>query len=294
VTVGGLSMDFLALLATDRINDSITSGSRPFFPYEFPIAALSIAFCRMTLVSHVNEPMGLRWFFSGLLGILAYTGKSYELIIAVELFSYVIVFWILYIIPRQKYSPAQRLAVIAGGAILCMIVSHALTTGLWLRALRCMTPYFVVTIFKYLFPIDELREAITIMYKLSLEPKTLEAMLHHLLFVTAHIQVGTGYLGIHFLTMQQARRNLLVRLDVDEGVVANGDDTAASADNQGKPSNMMDRSKSFKKGAAGFSTWYFLSSVSPSTFCPSLTTLPFSLWSGVAVYDSDYSLWEPQ
>jgi uncharacterized membrane protein len=264
-------MELLSLLATHRIlkddTASSSSHSRPFFPYEYPIAALAIAFFRMTMVCHNNEPAAVRWLFSALLALLAFSGKSYELILAVELFSYVIVFWLLYILPSQnKYSATQRLAMIAGGAILCLVVSHALTTGLMLRAVGMITPSFVVTIFKYLFPIDELREAIDVMFKLSLEPETLAAMFQHLLFVTAHIQIGIGFLGIHFLTKQQSRRNLLVRLDVDE----NGQAAAAAGANSGrsssssngdaaptsneKPSKMVDRARSFKKGAAAFST----------------------------------------
>ena len=43
----------------------------------------------------------------------------------------------------------------------------------------------------------------------------LHDMLCHLLFVTAHIQVGLGHIGIAFLTSEQRRKNMLIRMDVD-------------------------------------------------------------------------------
>jgi hypothetical protein len=274
----GTTMELLSLLATHRIlkNDSDGNNNgddgdsgRPFFPYEYPIAAVSVAFFRLTLVGHDREPAELRWCFAALLALLAYHGKSYELILAVELFSYVIVYWWLYVVRSSSstsscrpaaYSAWQRLAMIAGGALLCRVVAHAVTTGRWLRAMSAVTPSGVVYVIKYLFPVDELREAIDIMFKLTLEPDILAAMLHHLFFVTAHIQIGIGYLGIHFLTQQQARRNLLVRLDVDDDAAPvtatnNNNDTPNTTSNGGKkPSTMIERAGSFKKGAAAFST----------------------------------------
>jgi hypothetical protein len=295
----GTTMELLSLLATHRIlkNDSTGNNGddgdsgRPFFPYEYPIAAVSVAFFRLTLIGHDREPAELRWCFAALLALLAYHGKSYELILAVELFSYVIVYWWLYVVRSSSsssscrpaaYSTWQRLAMIAGGALLCRIVAHAVTTGHWLSAMAAVTPSGVVYVIKYLFPIDELREAIDIMFKLTLEPDILAAMLHHLFFVTAHIQIGIGYLGIHFLTQQQARRNLLVRLDVDDAapVKATNNDAPSTTSNGGnkKASTMIERAGSFKKGAAAFSTCReFVPAPWPRAPCAFSLTIPHFL-----------------
>ena len=40
-------------------------------------------------------------------------------------------------------------------------------------------------------------------------------MLAHLLFVTFHIQMGLGHIGIAFLTSKQRRKNMLIRMDVE-------------------------------------------------------------------------------
>jgi DNA mismatch repair ATPase MutL len=72
-------------------------------------------------------------------------------------------------------------------------------------------------LFYCLFPIHELHRAYDIMHQFadSSNPGVLQKQVHHLLFVTFHIQVGIGYLGIHFLRQEQHRRNQLIRMDMD-------------------------------------------------------------------------------
>jgi hypothetical protein len=97
------------------------------------------------------------------------------------------------------------------------------------------------------------------------DPAVLEKQARHLLFVTFHIQVGMGYLGIGFLRKEQYRRNQLVRLDVpDENDKKNAkhnatdgngknDTSAASASAATTATNSnLQRSQRFQRGAAPF------------------------------------------
>ena len=61
-----------------------------YFPYECIIAAISVAFFRMTIKSNTEEPLLLRIFFALSLGCLAYLKKPYEMIHAIEVFSYAV------------------------------------------------------------------------------------------------------------------------------------------------------------------------------------------------------------
>jgi hypothetical protein len=120
------------------------------FPYELAIAAISIAFFRITIPLHAKEPTSLRWFFAAVLGGLAYTNKSYELISAVELFSYAVPFFLYSEIPLEKLgflfkkkkqkqkkqekdsSKLLRLLGIAVSAVLSFLLCHLAATGdLW-------------------------------------------------------------------------------------------------------------------------------------------------------------------
>ena len=52
----------------------------------------------------------------------------------------------------------------------------------------------------------------------------LQNMLTHLLFVTFHVQMGMGHVGIAFLMKEQDRKNMLVRMDVDDNNDDDDDD----------------------------------------------------------------------
>ena len=66
-----------------------------------------------------------------------------------------------------------------------------------------------------MFPIHELHASYDIIHSFVSDKVMLHDMLCHLLFVTAHIQVGLGHIGIAFLTSEQRRKNMLIRMDVD-------------------------------------------------------------------------------
>jgi hypothetical protein len=279
----------------------------PYFPYEPLIAAISIIFFRMTVKLHSNEPIILRWLFCIVLGILAYTKQSYQLITAVELFSYTISYLLLLSIQQQQQqqqhyvtssSPhnttkssntrtqqlmyiMQRLLLIVFSAISSMLISHVIftstTTNIFLIQFlyKYMIPSYIVQLFLYLFPIVEIYKAYTIMYQLSFEKIFFQSMIYHLFFVTFHIQVGMGFLGIAFLRAEQSRRNQLIRLDVYENEVdennnhANTTTTANQNHNDNtnhgngtiqkttnsRETQMSEKSKLFQRGAAPFSTF---------------------------------------
>jgi hypothetical protein len=83
-------------------------------------------------------------------------------------------------------------------------------------------------------------------------------MLRHLLFVTVHIQFGLGHIGIDFLTSEQKRKNMLIRMDVDNPAPvennekngkANGRDNSV---NNNTKSNKFDPSSKFRRSAPTF------------------------------------------
>ncbi len=77
----------------------------------------------------------------------------------------------------------------------------------------------ISNIFQYMFPLSELKSSYnTISSFFDGDPSNqqfLHDMLCHLLFVTFHIQMGLGYIGIAFLMSEQTRKNMLIRMDID-------------------------------------------------------------------------------
>ena len=69
--------------------------------------------------------------------------------------------------------------------------------------------------FHYMFPIDELAASYDIVTSFVSDKELLHDMVAHLLFVTFHIQMGLGHIGIAFLTSEQRRKNMLIRMDVE-------------------------------------------------------------------------------
>ena len=66
----------------------------------------------------------------------------------------------------------------------------------------------------YLLPLTEFADAHDIITEF-VDPSELYAKAGHLLFVTFHIQVGMGFLGISFLRAEQSRKNALVKIEED-------------------------------------------------------------------------------
>jgi hypothetical protein len=250
-----------------------------YFPYEPIIAAIAISFFRSTVRLQQSEPMILRWFFCILLASLAYTKKSYELITAVEIFSYT-VSWLIVrpIITTSSSSSSSRsssaipqstrhvfvlqLLSIATGAVVSMLISHAIFTvamsNPMMEQIYRFTPSIVTKSVTYLFPIYEMKAAYRIMEQFAMDHSFFQKMIHHLFFVTFHIQVGMGFIGIAFLRAEQSRRNELIRLDVQEKVESSDENsssvnTSNGAQREGGNKQMLEKSRLFQRGAAPFS-----------------------------------------
>ena len=101
-----------------------------------------------------------------------------------------------------------------------------------------------------MFPIQELAASYEIVNHFVTDKELLHAMLAHLLFVTFHIQMGLGHIGIAFLTSEQRRKNMLIRMDVDEEKESNN----SSKKNKNKKGNgkKVDISRKFRRSAPGF------------------------------------------
>jgi hypothetical protein len=212
-------------LTTHRDND-LGADAVSFFQYECLLAGIAICFSRWTISK--KEPPLLRGFFALMLGLVAYSKQTYELICAVHIFSYTLPYLF-----REIRDKSTRLALIGLSAGVSFLLSHVvLSKQTWLLLVRC-TPAPIALALNYFFPVQEIYMA----YKMLLHfmtPAILNKQVTHLVFATFHIQVGIGYLGIAFLMKEQSRRNQLVRMDMQEG------------------DQKQQASRRFQKGAAPF------------------------------------------
>ena len=114
----------------------------------------------------------------------------------------------------------------------------------------------------YLMPIKEFKAAHDIIAEF-IDPTELYAKSKHLLFVTFHIQVGMGYLGIEFLRAEQGRKNQLVKIeeevkksgdgsDSDNAVKMNGTKNKTKTKSTEKKTKQKDASEKFRKSAGPF------------------------------------------
>lgn len=101
----------------------------------------------------------------------------------------------------------------------------------------------------YLLPVKEFISAHDIIAEF-VNPTELYSKARHLLFVTFHIQVGMGYLGISFLQAEQSRKNALVKIEEDMKKDAKEEETKTSKPNGNKEDH--DPSAKFRKSAGSF------------------------------------------
>lgn len=242
------------------------------FRYGMLISAISILFFRTTVTfpkTTINEPPFLQWFFGGLLAFLTYSNKSYELISAVEIFSYLVSFLLFSdYIPSVFFNFAKdknktnvlRIVLIAISAILCLMVCHLAATGILFRFLTSVTPTFISNGLVSIFPIQEIRASYDVIDEFVSEEGLLRDQVLRLFFITFHIQVGIGYLGIDFLKQEQHRRNELVRMDLSRGDeedskskgLKNSNDERGAKPKTEENQRVMKRSRKFQRTAAPF------------------------------------------
>jgi len=117
----------------------------------------------------------------------------------------------------------------------------------------------------YLLPIQEFINAHDIITEF-VDPAELYPKIVHLFFVTFHIQVGMGFLGIEFLRAEQSRKNALIKIEDDvkkhatEVQSANGRNT--NDKNKKKSTDeseeKYDASRNFRKSAGPFIFFFAL------------------------------------
>jgi hypothetical protein len=105
----------------------------------------------------------------------------------------------------------------------------------------------------YLLPVQEFISAHDIITEF-VDPADLYAKAGHLLFVTFHIQVGMGFLGIEFLRAEQSRKNALVKIEEDVKKPAKGSKQNGKANkkNDDRKNEAPDASRSFRQTAGPF------------------------------------------
>ena len=241
-------------LTTHRDKDLGVDASS-FFQYECIIAAIAVAFFRTTIKSHDHEPLALRLFFSLTLAGLAFVKKPYEIICAMQMFSYAVPLLLKRQQMTQSALPSTRrlnwLLLVALSACLSLAISHFLLSDDFFSIIAFVTPSLLKRLTLYLIPIYEVQQAYDIITQF-VDPGVLQKQLAHLLFVTFNIQVGMGYLGIEFLKREQKRRNELIRIDM-----TSDPDATAPAENGPKVSEeIVEKQKSasrrFQRGAGPF------------------------------------------
>jgi hypothetical protein len=257
-----ITSDSLFGLALTTYRDKDLGPDAPsFFLYECLIAAIAVGFFRVTIKSYDGEPLPLRIFFALSLALLAMMKKSYEIICALQVFSYAVPLVLTFNVTRITKASALpgtfvRLLLVATSALFSLVLSHVLLSEDFFHILGLITPSPVKKLVFYLFPVEEIMKAYHIVADF-VDPVVLQKQVAHLLFVTFNVQVGLGYLGIDFLKREQARRNLLVRLDMtttdkdDDGKASrkeNGTDGVSDTTQK----KQLEASYRFQKSAPSF------------------------------------------
>ena len=229
-----------------------------YFHYEAEIAAIAIFFFRSTVI-HSREHRFISYFVAILLACLAYAKEPYSILLAAETFSYA-ASWLLLYKPKwiQNRNATMRLLALVASAGLSWLLSNLALTSMSLPdvSVEDADDGFFMGMINAWFPVDELRAAYNIMLAFA-HPQVLQSQLAHLFFVTFHIQVGMGFLGIGFLLEEQSRRNMLIRLDVEtstnsDGVQIKESSTEnGSSDGKGDTAKMV-RARRYQKGAGPF------------------------------------------
>jgi len=102
---------------------------------------------------------------------------------------------------------------------------------------------------QYLLPISEFSNAYTMITRFTTNTNELKSQLYQLLFVTFHIQVGMGFIGIDFLRKEQLRRNQLVLID-QQSLTTNANDNLSTTKNDSN--NKLQKARMFRKSTLPF------------------------------------------
>jgi hypothetical protein len=186
---------------------------------------------------------GLRLGMSIILAGMAYMRMDYDVICSVHLWSHVLptlLGWCVNLLGKNSgegkkgskkqqskkkkaaESPPPSLTMSIGISTLllvslpsCLYMCRLFSNLTFLSLVIQQVPTPVSNAFHYMFPIEELAASYDIVTSFVSDKELLHDMLAHLLFVTFHIQMGLGHIGIAFLTSEQRRKNMLIRMDVE-------------------------------------------------------------------------------
>lgn len=212
------------------------------FPYDGIIAVAAVTYCRYT-VRFPSESKPSRIIWSIILGYLAYNRYDYWLQFYVYLLSFGEHFYLkaCQYFPTKAKETASIDQVRTQAQVLTVLWTCALLIGQLFYSISY--PHGTYSLFQskfctmiaenrllytllkhiyskaldwidYLIPVQEFINAHDIMTEF-VDPPELYAKAGHLLFVTFHIQVGMGFLGIEFLRAEQSRKNALVKIEED-------------------------------------------------------------------------------
>jgi hypothetical protein len=239
------------------------------------ISACSIFFCHFVIktgsltgcsssrddndTNGMMEEIVLRSLVAVLLGWMAYVGMPYDIICSLELWSHVLP-WVfgrccvwsgsikkkkqddVINAPPSLLSSMALALIIMSSYPICLFTCRILSTPyFYTQFLPSIIPIKLQSILQYMFPISEMTASYNIIltfYNNTEQKKVLHNMLRHLLFVTAHIQFGLGHIGIDFLMSEQKRKNMLIRMDLDEKNPMDDVEDEKRKDNSGLEKNI--------------------------------------------------------
>ena len=230
----------------------------------------------------------LRTIISVVLGVMAFMGMEYELLCSVHLWSHVLPWGIGWwcrvfglkdelrqdlkkssskkesktkrgLPPSLMYSMTLSLMVLLSFPV-CLLICRFFSSPSFYTILPTIIPVAVKDAILYMFPVTEMTASYNIIaafYTTPEQKKVLHDMLRHLLFVTCHIQFGLGHIGIDFLTSEQKRKNMLIRMDVDNpdpdadhNAKSNG--KGNEKNNRNEMKSTFDPSRKFRRSAPTF------------------------------------------
>lgn len=200
--------------STSTLHPTASTTTTIMFPYENSIAALSILFCRMTVVGSASEPLWFRFVLSLLLGVICYYYHTINerlswMILLLEALSYLPVPIYLWFIQQKKIHSIKKQGSKSNTRFILLFAGSLV----FLLVLLLPQKKTIMESLSYVLPIQEFTNAYYLIQRFTTDIELLHSQLFQLLFVTFHIQVGMGFLGIDFLRQEQIRRNQLVLLD---------------------------------------------------------------------------------
>eukprot|EP01083_Nonionella_stella_P217532 780957_1 len=269
-------------------------------PYDAITACLAVTYNRYT-VKYPGENKASKFFWTAVLGFLAFSRYDYWIQVSVHLLSFSPYFYkkVNELVSKgndrdgkskeldEMHRQTKALTILMSGYLVIFHLAYSMAypndsnSFLQSKLFRILTETNMLRTpmiamwaksLKYLdllFPIKELKSAHDILIEF-LDPQTFYAKIRHLLFVTFHIQVGMGFLGISFLRAEQNRKNALVKIEDEvkrqneangKEAKTNGNSTVGKKTNTDKnrksgemdmSTGQTDASAKFRRGAGSF------------------------------------------